>query len=237
MIGVANQFPTSEILVALSASLTGKLGFFRAKFIEKDLAGTKIKFYAVRVPMVAELLAMSGPLATALTSLFSSDRGYRAVKQKENRVVDGNNNATQVVSESESPALPLETIKYQEQQKREAVTTLIDVLTGKDSNNILARFVCDSMRDEFPQGAVIQDVLEFWNGLDIDYAMLLVAGALEANAAVIRPFLGKAGLNLRAEAASALSDKLGSLLALKQPASPPVPATTPSISSEPSSSS
>jgi len=111
------------------------------------------------------------------------------------------------------------------------------VLTGKDSTNILARFVCDSMRDEFPQGAVIQDVLEFWNGLDIDYAMLLIAGALEANAAVIRPFLGKAGLNLRAEATDALREKLGSVIAFKPQPPPSVPATTPSTSAEPSSSS
>jgi len=223
--------------VSLSASLTGKLGFFRPKFIEREINGTKLKFYAVRVPMVAELLALSGPLAGAITSLFQSDRSYRSSKSKENRLVDPSTGANQTVTEISSDALSLDAIKYQESQRREAMETIVGVLSGKDSNNLLARFVCDSMRDEFPQGAVIQDVLEFWNALDIDYAMLLIAGALEANAAVIRPFLGKAGLNLRAEATDALKEKLGSVLALKPLPAPSAPATTPSISAEPSSSS
>lgn len=222
--------------MSLSASLTGKLGYFAPKFIEKDINGAKIRFYAVRVPMVAELLAMSGPLAGALTTLFSSDKNLRAIKSKEKRIVDGANNASQTDSESESPAIPLETLKYREEQQKQAVQTLVSVLTGKDSNNILARFVADSMREEFPNGAVIQDVLDFWNRLDIDFVMMFVAGALEANAAVIRPFLGKVGLSLRAEATEAVREKLGSMLALKQP-SQPEPATTVSTSSEPSSSS
>lgn len=221
--------------MSLSASLTGKLGYLAPRSIERNIKGQTFKFFAVRVPMVAELLALSGPIAQAFTTIFSGDRSLRAIKQKENRVVDPGSGANQTVTESESPALPLETLKYRDAQQKEAISSVIETLVGPKSRNLLGRFVADSMREEFPQGPLEQDVAEFFARLDIGFAIEFLQGALEANAHVIRPFLARAGLNLRGEALDALRDRLAPVLALKSSSPQPASETTPSTSAEPSS--
>jgi hypothetical protein len=221
--------------VALSASLTGKLGFLAPKSIERDINGAKFKFYAVRVPMVAELLALSGPIATAVSTIFASDNTSRAVKQ-ESTTIKLPEGGEQVIVKSDSPQTPLDVIQYHDNERRAAMERLVSTIVGKDSRNLLARFIADSMRDE---NIAAGDVETFWNALDIDVAMQFLAGALEANATVIRPFLGKAALNLRGEALLAtVREKVAPVLQLSgsPKSAPPVSETTPSTSDAPSSS-
>ena len=218
----------------LSPVTEGKLGFLAPKSIERDINGSKWRFFAVRVPMVAELLSLSGPVAAALATLFSTGKDLRAIKSKEVtiRTPEG---ATQTTTEQESPAAPLDVVKHREAATQDAIRGLIDTLVGEKSQNILARFVMDSLRQDFVARPDQAEIDAFWNRLDLDVIAQMIAGALEANAQVIRPFLAKAGLNLRGEALDALRDRLVPGLKLVKAQSES--ATMPTTSVEPSSSS
>jgi hypothetical protein len=222
--------------MALGSDLRGKLGFLAPRSVEREIGGVRWTFYAVRVPMVAELLSLSGPIATAVSTLFSNDNASRALKTKQNEVITSDGNR-QVITENERPSVSLEMVKHQEEQKKEAIATLTSTLLGPASQDILARFVMDSLRSDFKASPSKDDINEFWNGLDLDVIFQFVAGALEANAQVIRPFLAKAGLNLRAEAMSALREKVGLPGSQPSPTSLSESVTTLPISAEPSSSS
>jgi hypothetical protein len=223
--------------MALSPETIGRLGFLAPRSIEREIGNVKWRFYAVRVPMVAELLTLSGPVATSLTTLFGGGKELRPLKSKQQDIItrDGDR---QTVVDSEQAAASLEAMKYRDDAQRTAVTTLVDTLVGPKSQNILARFVMDSLRGDFPATPTQKDIDDFWNQLDLDVIFQFVAGALEANAQVIRPFLAKAGLNLQSEALSVLRAKVAPVLNLPpRPPAVPESATTLPTSDEPSSSS
>jgi hypothetical protein len=203
-------FQSRRLLVALSNALKDKLGFLGKKSVEKDIGGSKFRFYACRVPMIAELLACSGPIAEAITTLFTGMKEARSARSISKTIKDPTSGAEQITVDNDLPAATIEMLKFQDDRRAGAIKQLAETFAAKGSDSLLARFVVDSMREDFGPGTEDKDIEAFWNQLDVDSVFQFFAGALEANAEVIRPFLKKVGLNLQAETLVAdLAAKVG----------------------------
>ena len=173
----------------------------------KAIGGREFLFYAFRPPMVAELLGLGATLSSSIATFMDKGEGDRGFKSRTINTDDTAGKAEQ--SESEHLPASLDVIKFRAEQRSNAIKSFTEALIGKESRNLLARIVCDSMRDEFDEGGAAQeDVEEFWNSLDLGLAAEFVSGAMEANVSVIRPLVERVGLNWRSELQAALSQAI-----------------------------
>lgn len=216
--------------MALPPALASKLGFLKRKPIQKVIGETTFAFYPFRTSMLAEILSLSGPIAKAMTMLLQGDRAMRDIESKSVTNDDKRAGFSQTVIDTKTPAASLEHLKARAAERAEAIDMLVKAATG----DLLARMVADSMRDDFPAGTAPEHVREFWDSLDFDSAMAMLSGAMEANAAVIRPFLPKGVSSLREEAGEALRRAVQERL--RGAPTEPEPEATPSLSMVPKTS-
>lgn len=202
--------------MALSRAVLDKLSFLSPKFVQKDIGGKTWKFFAFRTPMLHELLSLSKPIARAVATLLSGERGLRGVKSKTVTTDDRRSGLAQTVTDTETPAMTLEHMTARRTERDSAIDELVGVVTA-DGRNLLGRVIVDSLREDFPGRTSDEDVAEFWSSLDLATATQMLAGVMEANADVIRPFLGKAGLNLREEALARIKQAAAERLATVLP--------------------
>jgi hypothetical protein len=163
----------------------GIKSFLTPDFIEREINGQPLRFYAASVAMVLQLRAVAKPILSAIAALASDS----FKKSSQETVRDGKGGERQFVT-VEPSAITLEAYKVVADRRQKAIVELVESLMRPENLDIFARLAADSLREEYAR-PVAADALAVFKDVDVPTAAKIVQGIVEANASVFAPFVGK----------------------------------------------
>lgn len=139
------------------------------------------------------LMSMKGiirPIASALSTLLSG--GANDTKRSRHEVMQRGDATNQDrVTEWDVATVidptPLETVKYRDELRQEAIESLIDTFTAPANQNTIARLIFNSLRGTLPEKPTEGDIADFWNSIDMPALFELLEGVYEANKGAFGP--------------------------------------------------
>ena len=202
--------------------------FLTPDYIEHPIegSGTMRKFYPVSVRTAFNMHRIAGPLAQALTVLFGggrSDGGSKHMKYGQPDPEDPKAPVKEFGEETVINATPLDTSRYRDAQRQQAITALIATIADANNQLVLGHLIWDSMREEFeprtPKDADVNDMLD---SIDVTVLSAMLVGVAKANVGVLGPLAAKISKKVQSDMEHALTPEVDPAAA---------PATTDHLSS------
>jgi uncharacterized membrane protein len=164
--------------------------YLTPQFVEQEVNGKSLKFYAVSFGAAAKLRSIGKPLAKALSTLFGGvgqETGMKTTKRT--HVSQEGDTGNEVVEEFTPIAPALAEIKVRERER--AFADAIESIMDPASMAVVAELVMDCLRDDCPRNPDKKTVTEFTSKLDLRAFVQLLKGVGAANKDVLDPLLGQ----------------------------------------------
>jgi hypothetical protein len=154
------------------------ISFLKAEPVVSSVNGNDLNFYPLSLRVAFELRALSGPISSALSVMFSDSDNDRGWSKRTFSQEDGTVGET-----TEAEPSPKETIEFRLNSKREAIATAFETLTDAKNGMIIGKIIADSLREEFERNLDTNTIQDFINSEDLDILSLkqLIVGVAKAN--------------------------------------------------------
>lgn len=174
--------------------------FLNPEYVEHEVNGEELKFFAISVRSLAKLRDVAKPLVQSLQVILSSNEEDSSVLSKSN-----DRSGEQIFNRQ---AHDPEVARLRSNEREKAFNRLVDVLTDAKGMESLAVLVMDSLRENYERPIKDKDAKEMVGKIDLSVWVELLIGLAKANKRVFSPFL-PAGLEKQAkDALGALPERL-----------------------------
>jgi hypothetical protein len=160
-----------------------EINFLKATPVEHEINGEMVNFWPLSLAVAFELRSLSGPISSALATLFSDSGGDRGWTERTFEEKDGTSGKV-----TEAEATPIATIQFRMEAKAAAIKESFECLTDPKNGLVVGKILLDSMRD-YGRDLSAKRCQEFVNDQDLDIITLrqLLTGVVQANKKVFGP--------------------------------------------------
>lgn len=173
--------------------------FISPRFIERDVNGKTIRFYAISPFTLGKVRKPLSKLVRAISVVMSGgkeDRGHVVEDFGEGESFAGRRF-------TQNPINP-DLAKIRTEQRAEALEEAVSTLLDDQHRIAVAELIAGSMRDDFERRPKAQDLEDFMEQVDLPTLVELVTGVFASNTKVFGDF-GSVGKLLRDRVAEALA--------------------------------
>lgn len=166
---------------------------FEQNYVERDVLGTKIRFYPVTVGTVLRIKGLAGPVSQALSVLFqprgkdagTSFKTYGDAIRDENGKpirIEGEKGADSYLMNTEtvSEAVPADIARMRSDERASAIGIICEAILSENNSKDLVGIILNSMKRDIP-------TKEFLDTVPVDAMPGIVQGVIEANKGVFGP--------------------------------------------------
>lgn len=166
------------------------LDLFQRKSVLHHVEGfpKPFKFYPVSVAQLYRMQTMFNPLIEAVRVWMLRATDVEHIEQQEQQLDDlGNPVHVTVVKRAGSidPALA----QQRSEETKKALSSVVEELFSEENKAVLGGLLADSLRDLFPRPVEDEDVIKFFNEMDVDAMVSFARGFVKANTKVLGPFV------------------------------------------------
>ena len=167
-----------------------KLDFLTAPFVEHDVCGKPMRFYAISVSRIAEVRGALEPITAALVSIFATMRNDKDATTVQRSFPGAGGVSNEFTVESIKPEL----VSAKADKLAKDAGKIFAAMTDHRNIVMSAIIIMDSLRDEFPRDFKEADAREFVSQPNVTLPVLveLLTGVARANAAVFGPLAPRA---------------------------------------------
>ncbi len=185
--------------------MTPKFSFLAPRFEKAKVGDKELKFFAVSTRTLFKLKTLAGPIAQSLVTIMSGKS--QDVKRSSRDFHDPTTG--DMGSETTIDPISVNIIKIRDNQRAEAITQLVNAIADDENRYIIGELICDSLREEFTDRPVKEDVIrEFMDDEDMSLPALveIMGGVIAANKGAFGPLAGPLAAKLKAAVGKALKE-------------------------------
>jgi hypothetical protein len=163
------------------------LAFLNPKFIEKEINGSTLRFYAIPLAILFRLTDGAAPILSNLMPLFQDTSKDAGRTHKTFNTEEGEGGGA-----SEYLPISVDLARYRDNRLQSTIEAALKALSAEPTRALLGEVIMSSLRDVFPRtkGALTpESVKEFINNPDLDVTttVALFTGTMEASKGMLGP--------------------------------------------------
>lgn len=175
---------------------------FAKSCVEHEVAGRKLNFYPISLPMLRKIRPMVGPFVKAMGTIFGSRvlQDVTVITQREPNPETGKE-----ATMTQSIPLDQKVLDGRAAARAKAMTEAVEEVFSDANFNTLAALLMDSLRDDCPRRPTPEQVQEFADQLDLQLVGEMLAGWWKASARVFGDVGEQAAAMVKARTKDALA--------------------------------